>query len=362
MQQPITRSVERPPPGTAGSRDAMPFVRYLKTLAGSMDSSAALDEADAHDLFAAMLDGGVPDLELGALLAALWMRGETAAHLMGFRRALASRTFPMEPLEEGLRPVVLPAYGGAREWPNLLPLLAMLLQRLNVPVLVHGTLEGGGRVAAAYVLRELGVMPCASVRAAREALHADHLAFVPTGVLSPGLAQVLALKNRLGMRSMGHLAAKLLDPFGDAVLVVGASSAARRERLAETLLAGGGNALLLASCEGEPVCHPLHRPAIDWITDATRVRLFEAERGPDKPVPGLPAAVDAAATASWIRRGLAGDALLPHPLVNQFACCLHATGYAADMNQAKAIAVVEAGGRASTASLRPRPGVSADYR
>jgi anthranilate phosphoribosyltransferase len=339
----------------------MPFVRYLKTLAGSMDSSAALDEADAHDLFAAMLDGGVPDLELGALLAALWMRGETAAHLVGFHRALASRTFPMEPLEEELRPVVLPAYGGAREWPNLLPLLAMLLQRLNVPVLVHGTLEGGGRVAAAYVLRELGVMPCASVRAAREALHADHLAFVPTGVLSPGLAQVLALKNRLGMRSMAHLAAKLLDPFGDAVLVMGASSAARRECLAEAVLAGGGNALLLASCEGEPVCHPLHRPAIDWITDATRVRLFEAERGPDKPVPGLPAAVDAAATASWIRRGLAGDALLPHPLVNQFACCLYATGYAADMNQAKAIAVVEAGGKASAASLRPRPGVSAGY-
>lgn len=340
----------------------MPFVRYLKTLASTMDSSASLDEADAHDLFAAMLDGGVPDLELGALLAALWMRGETSAHLLGFRRALADRTFPMDPLEEGVRPIVLPAYGGAREWPNMLPLLALLLQRLNVPVLVHGTLEGGGRVAAAYVLRELGVMPCASVRAAREALQTDHLAFVPTGVLAPGLAQVLALKNRLGMRSMAHLAAKLMDPFGDAVLVMGASSAGRRERLAEALLAGGGNALLLASCEGEPVCHPLHRPAIDWITDGTRVRLFEAERGPDKPVPGMPAAVDAAATAAWIRRGLAGDTLLPHPLVNQLACCLYASGYVADMNQAKAIAAVEAGGRSTAAALRPRAGLAAGLR
>lgn len=340
----------------------MPFARYLKTIAGAADGSACLDEADAHDLFAAMLDGGVPDLELGALLAALWMRGETAAHVMGFRRALASRTFGMQPLEEGLPPVVLPAYGGAREWPNLLPLLALLLRRLNVPVLVHGTLEGGGRVAAAYVLRELGVMPCASVRAAREALQADHLAFVPTGVLAPGLAQLLALKNRLGMRSMAHLAAKLLDPFGDAVLVVSASSAGRRERLAEALLAGGGSALLLASCEGEPVCHPLHRPAIDWITDATRVRLFEAERGPEKPVPGLPATVDAAATAAWIRRGLAGDTLLPHPLVNQLACCLYATGYAADMHQAKAIAAVEAGGRSTAAALRPRSGLAVGLR
>ncbi len=340
----------------------MPFVHHLKSLAGAADGAAAMDEADAHDLFAAMLDGGVPDLELGALLASLWMRGETVAELLGFQRALAARTCAIEALEDGVHPVVLPAYGGAREWPNLLPLLALLLQRLNVPVLIHGTLEGGGRVAAAYVLRELGVMPCTSVRAARDALHASHLAFVPTGVLAPGLAQLLSLKNRLGMRSAAHVVAKLIDPFGDSVLVVGASTEGRRERLAETLLATGASALLLASCEGEPVCHPLHRPAIDWIFESTRTRLFEAERGPDKRVPGLPAAVDAAATAAWIRRGLSGETLLPHPLVNQFACCLFASGYATDMNQAKAIAAVEAGSFASPGVGRAHPGAPAGLR
>lgn len=340
----------------------MPFVHHLKSLAGAGDGAAAMDEADAHDLFAAMLDGGVPDLELGALLASLWIKGETAAQLLGFQRALAARTYAIEPLEDGVHPVVFPAYGGAREWPNLLPLLALLLQRLNVPVLIHGTLEGGGRVAAAYVLRELGVMPCTSVRAARDALHAQHLAFVPTGVLAPGLAQLLSLKNRLGMRSVAHVGAKLIDPFGDSVLVVGASTEARRERLAEVLLAAGANALLLASCEGEPVCHPLHRPAIDWIAESVRTRLFEAERGPDKRVPGLPAAVDAAATAAWIQRGLGGETLLPHPLVNQLACCLFASGYASDMNQAKAIAAVEAGSFASPGGTRARPGAPAGLR
>jgi len=51
---------------------------------------------------------------------------------------------------------------------------------------------------------------------------------------------------------------------------------------------------------------------------------------------------------------------VPHPLVNQLACCLYAAGYTEDMNQAKAIAAVEAGGLTpstpgrSAEGMRPR--------
>jgi hypothetical protein len=42
---------------------------------------------------------------------------------------------------------------------------------------------------------------------------------------------------------------------------------------------------------------------------------------------------------------LAGDVMLPSPIANQLACCLHASGYADDFNQAKAIVAVEGSGR-----------------
>jgi len=35
---------------------------------------------------------------------------------------------------------------------------------------------------------------------------------------------------------------------------------------------------------------------------------------------------------------------LPKPLANQLACCLYASGYAEDFNQAKAIVAVEGNG------------------
>jgi hypothetical protein len=49
---------------------------------------------------------------------------------------------------------------------------------------------------------------------------------------------------------------------------------------------------------------------------------------------------------------MAGHVPIPHPLVNQLACCLYASGYTEDMNQAKAIAAVEAGGLAPQAQGR----------
>jgi anthranilate phosphoribosyltransferase len=335
----------------------MSFTQYLKTIAVGTDEHGGLTEASAHDLFSAMLDGGVPDLELGALLASLALRHETAEELIGFQRATAERVYALEVPGERLRPVVIPAYGGARESPNLLPLLAFLLQRLGIPVLVHGTLEGGGRVAAAYVLRELGVMPSVNLRAAQSALAEDGLAFVPTAVLCPGLAELLALKGRLGMRSSAHVIAKLIDPFGvDAVRLVGASSPERLEVLADVLVATGAHAVLLRSTEGEPVASAVHRPRIDHIAEGSRQLLFEEELGAGKAVHGLLLAVDAPATAAWIRRALAAETPLPHPVVNQLACCLYACGYSDNMNQAKAIAAVETGGLSSGSPLRPGGG------
>src|SRR5690606_4315698 len=111
-------------------------------------------------LFGAMLDGGVPDLELGALMLALRMKTESVSELLGFARALTTRVHRLLPPTDAVRPVVLPSYNGARRQPNLVPLVALALQRIGVPVLVHGLLEGNGRVASAFIFRELGIMPC----------------------------------------------------------------------------------------------------------------------------------------------------------------------------------------------------------
>jgi anthranilate phosphoribosyltransferase len=150
-----------------------------------------------------------------------------------------------------------PAYGGARACHNLLPLLVLLLRRLEIPVLVHGTLESSGGVASAYILRELGVLPCATLAQAEQALQQNLLAFVPLALLSPGLASLLALRTRLGIGTPAHLAVKLVEPFGGrGVMLVGAGTEARLAQLANVLTVSAQSALLLHSCEGGTVRGP----------------------------------------------------------------------------------------------------------
>jgi anthranilate phosphoribosyltransferase len=313
-------------------------------VARGQQAGADLTEQEAHALFAAMLDGGVPDLELGAILTGLRMKGESTAELLGLYGAVTERLYSLRAPAGRLRPLAIPAYGGARTEHNLLPLLGLLLRRLGVPVLFHGTLEGSGRVACVYILREFGILPSATLAQAQRALDEELLTYVPIAALCPGLASVLALRHRLGVRNTAHTVVKLIEPFeGRGVRVSSASANQQLGRLAAFFAATGLPGLLLRSTEGEPFADPRRRPRIEWFDQGERRVLFEEEAGPVKPVAGLPASVDAHATAAWTRQALEGVAPIPHPLVNQLACCLYVCGYTEDMNQAKAIAAVETG-------------------
>lgn len=326
----------------------MSFAHYIKEIGGGADGCGDLSEQDAYHLFGAMLDGGVPELELGAIMLALRLKSASLAELLGFNSALTERLFCLRAPVGKAKPVILPSYGGAREQPNLLPLLALLIRRFGVPVLLHGTLNGNGRVATVYILRELGIMPCAHLAQAQEALDNEGIAFVPTAVLAPGLAELLSLRGRLGVRSSAHAIAKLIDPFeGEGLRVVGAAHPPHLEKMRELLLATSAQALLLRSTEGEPFADPMCRPRLEYFHDAVSEMLFDAEIGPAKSMQTVPAGLDAAATAAWIRHALAGAVSVPLPLVNQLACCLFASGYTSDMNQAKAIVAVETGSLAA---------------
>jgi anthranilate phosphoribosyltransferase len=323
----------------------MSIAQILRTLTRTEGGDGLLDEHTAACVFGGLLDGGVDELELGAVLGALAMRPLGASELAGFCRAAASRTARLDFVPSArsrcIAPVSIPSYSGTLEHPNLMPALALLLVRFGVPALVHGPLEAQGRVAGASVLRELGVQPCASAHAAQHALADGGIAFVPTALLSPALAQVIALRGRLGIANFAQPVARLLDPFGSGcVRLVPACVAAEREALAAVLESEEANALLFLGAEGEAFADPQQRPAIEQFRAGERRLLFDAETAVAAPTAPGHAEANAKAAARWITRALSGKIPLPPPLSNLLACCLYAAGYTDDFNQAKAIVAV----------------------
>jgi len=326
----------------------MSLTQAIKLLSGETPGERELSEREASALMSAMLDGGLGELELGALLALLEHKPVTLAELLGYSAALSPRCSRLKPLAGSARPVVFACYHGVRGEPHLLPLIALTLQRLGVPVLVHGALDGAGGVAAAYVFRELGVLPCANLAQAQLRIEEHKLAFVPTAVLAPGLAELLALKGRLGFGGFIQALARLLSPFeGETLQVVGTNAVMGSQLLREYLAISGTRALLLEGVEGEAFADPRRRPQLEYVTVEECRVLFDAETAALKHSATLPAAIDALTVAAWIRRAMSGEVPLPLPLVNQIACCLYGAGYTDDINQAKAIVAIETGSLAA---------------
>jgi anthranilate phosphoribosyltransferase len=246
----------------------MSYGHYIKELGRGAHGSRSLSREDAQQLYAAMLDGGVPDLELGAIIIALRVKGESLDEMLGFFSALKARVNYLELPEGRVRPVILPSYNGARKEANLTPLLALLLQRFGVPVVVHGLLEGFGRVTSGQVFRELGVMPSASSAQAETALNERGLVFLPLNVLCPGIYTLLNLRGRMGVRNSAHSLVKLINPFeGDAVMMAAATHPDFIELMRNIMLDCEQRGILLRGTEGEPFANPYQ---MRWMRRAPR--------------------------------------------------------------------------------------------
>ena len=314
------------------------------TLIRQIEAGEGLGFVDARALGAALLDGGVPELETAAFLVAFNQHDPGLDAWLGLHAALAERLPDFVAPAGPFRTVVLPTYHGVRTHPHLTPLLALLLKSFGIPVLIHGVLEGGGGTAAAYVLRELGIMPCSSAAQVNTALQDDGIAFAPVALLSPGLAALLALRARLGIDGWVTRLAALADVLGErSVRVTPVISGAEMASTRAVLEALGGHALLLQGCEGEAFADPLQRPDMVLVQDGQGQSVYEAQ-STSSALANLPE-TDARATGAWTDQVMRDHLPLPLPIRNQLAVCLFAAGYTEDLNQARAITAINGFGR-----------------
>lgn len=299
---------------------------FIKEIGRGKDGARSLSRDDARQLYAAMLDGRVSDLELGAILLAMRIKGESVDELAGFLDAAEASFERLHAPDRPYAPVVIPTYNGARHMANLTALLAFLLAREGVPVLVHGVVHDPNRVTTAEVLQELGVTPSTSIADAETCMARSVPAFVTIDTLAPRMARLLALRNVLGVRSSTHTLVKILQPFAQSALRLTSYTHPEYLELLTAYFTTSapsdlGDAFLMRGTEGETVANAKRAQQIEWFHQGVRTTLVEKQVATDE-VPPLPAQRDAATTAAWIREALAGRQPVPAPIAEQVEHCL----------------------------------------
>jgi anthranilate phosphoribosyltransferase len=294
----------------------MDVAAIIKEIGRGKAGARDMDRATARGLLAAVLAGEVPPLQLGAVLMAMRIKGETVEELAGFLDA--AHAAMARPAHALAWPIVIPSYNGARHTANLVALLAQLLVRRGAPVLVHGVSNDPKRVTTHAIFQAQGVEASNNLDDALRQMDARGVAFVAIEKVLPGLASVLALRWQMGVRSSAHTIVKMLQPLGAAAIQL--VSVTHPEYLAgmrDYFAAYPAHVVLMRGTEGEAVASSKRPQAIEWLAGPAPRVLVPAEDGPILAVPDLPKTLDATVTARWIDEVLAGGRPVPPALARQ---------------------------------------------
>ncbi|MFZ6772858.1 DNA-binding protein YbiB [Undibacterium sp. SXout7W] len=309
-------------------KEPLAAARFIKEIGRGKDGARSMSSDDAQMLYAAMLDGRVSDLELGAILLSMRIKGESVDEIAGFLRAAKEFVLPLHaPSGAQFAPVVIPSYNGARKKANLTPLLALLLARRGVPVLVHGVLHDAGRVTTAEIFEVMQHPLSAHVVHAEQQMQQGQVSFMAIDVLSPAMARLLSMRRVLGVRNSTHTLVKLLQPFQHAALRLASYTHPEYFTMLQHYFSHhtqheSGDVFLMRGTEGETVASTGRAQQIDWFHAGESTTLVQTQASIIGAVADTPDALDAATTACWIESVLSGEIPVPKNIADQVEHCV----------------------------------------
>jgi anthranilate phosphoribosyltransferase len=180
----------------------------------------SLTEREMCAVVEQMMDGEVTGAQIGGLLLALRMKGESVDELCGAARALRQHAVPVR-TPPGVVVDTCGTGGDARGTFNVSTTAALIVAGAGVRVAKHGNRAVTGSTGAADVLEALGVTLDAPVEVLEGCLADVGIAFLFAPRFHPAMARLAAARREIGVRTIFNLVGPLANPAGVRHQVVG---------------------------------------------------------------------------------------------------------------------------------------------
>ena len=239
----------------------------FKALLGKVATGAALTREEAAHAFDRMMSGEATPSQMGGLLMALRVRGETVDEITGAVTTMRAKMLPVEAPQDAID--VVGTGGDASGSYNISTCAAFVVAGAGVPVAKHGNRALSSRSGAADVLTALGVRidlePAAIARCIREA----GVGFMFAPAHHPAMKNVGPTRVELGTRTIFNLLGPLSNPAGVKRQMVGVFSKQWVEPIAHVLKnLGASRAYVVHGSDG-----------LDEITTAGPTSVAALENG-----------------------------------------------------------------------------------
>ncbi len=187
-----------------------PFAQFVRIVGKGKNGARSLSFDEAYQAFSMILKDEVLEVQLGAFLMLLRVKEESVDELAGFVQATRDQ-LNFKTIDVDLD---WPSYAGKRKHYPWFILAALTLAKNGHRIVMHGasghTLN---RVYTEQVIEYLGYSIARNDQDVEHQLDQHHFAYIPLDVISPILADLIALRNVMGLRSPIHTLARLINPF-----------------------------------------------------------------------------------------------------------------------------------------------------
>jgi anthranilate phosphoribosyltransferase len=177
-----------------------------------------LTEEEAGAAMATIMEGEATPAQIGALLAALAVRGETEDEVVGFARTMRSRAVPLS--ARGAVDTCGTGGDGAGTF-NISTVASLAVAACGVPVAKHGNRSASGSCGSADVLEALGVKIDAPPATVQRSLDEAGWAFLFAPGFHAATRHAVGPRKELGVRTAFNLLGPLTNPALPEAQVVG---------------------------------------------------------------------------------------------------------------------------------------------
>ena len=238
----------------------------LKPMLARLAAGETLSEQESEQAFGIIMAGEATPAQIGGLLMAMRVRGETVAELTGAVRAMRARMSRVAAPPDAID--VCGTGGDNAGTLNISTAVTFVLAGLGVPVAKHGNRALSSRTGGADVLTALGVDVDVALERLPAILRAANCAFLFAPRHHAALRHAAGPRVELGTRTIFNLLGPLANPAEVRRQLIGVFDPVWAEPMAAALAGLGSEA-----------CWVVHGEGLDELTVAGENRVVELKAG-----------------------------------------------------------------------------------
>ncbi|MEW9698982.1 anthranilate phosphoribosyltransferase [Paenibacillus sp. SI8] len=217
---------------------------------GKVISGGHLTREEARSVMSEIMDGGATPAQIGSLLTALRIKGETLEEITGFAETMRNKAVQVNVQQANLLDTCGTGGDGAETF-NISTTSAIVAAAGGIRVAKHGNRAMSSKSGSADVLEALGVNITLSGQQAAACLDKVGICFMFAQTHHQSMKHVAAPRRELGIRTVFNLLGPLTNPAGADRQVLGVFDITKTELIAQALQALGlKRALVVASEDG----------------------------------------------------------------------------------------------------------------